>query len=71
MKHLRAIFVRAVPMVFGPGRNEKPNRAASRISAARAPIALAVYGFGAASSNQQERREGPHSTYLFARAWPT
>lgn len=65
MKHLRAIFVRAVPMVFGPGRNEKPNRAASRISAARAPIALAVYGFGAASSAPQGAGEGPRGARAF------
>jgi hypothetical protein len=65
MKHLRAIFVRAVPMVFGPGRNEKPNRAASRISAARAPIALAVYGFGAASSALQGAGEGPRGARAF------
>jgi hypothetical protein len=68
MKHLRAIFVRAVPPVFGPGRNKKPSRAACGISAAQTPIASAVYGFEAASSTQQEQREGPHSTYLFARA---
>jgi hypothetical protein len=38
------------------------------MSIVRLSTGSAVYGFEAASSTQQEQREGPHSTYLFARA---
>jgi hypothetical protein len=42
---IESLSARAIPMVSGPGRNKKPSRAASRISAAQTPIASAVYGF--------------------------
>jgi len=53
-------------MVSGPGRKRKLGRATSRISAAQASIASAVYGFGAASSNQQERGRGPRGARVLS-----
>jgi len=50
---------RAIPMVFGPGRNGKPSRAASRTSTARAPIASAVYGSEIELFAMQEWGKGP------------
>ena len=57
------MIARAIPMVSGPGRNGKPSRAASRISAAQTPIASAVYGFKIGLFAMQEWGRGPRRAH--------